>query len=298
MRHFLPLHLRISAILCGALLIGCRGGVRPPASGYYGPTEPLSLIVEKINRNNQALPTLWSRGSFEAYLAEGPRKNGQAQRLRFLNGDVRLLYRQPVEFRLVADKDIAGRIFDIGTNEDRFWLIAKGDIDTMWWGSFDEFTGLGTDEMPIRPDLLLEVLGVGPVNPDLTRQPVPTLRFNNDVDVYMLTWNVRAPDRWLAQKEVWYDRQTLLPKKVLLFDEHGRVVLRGDLLNHRPVDVEDLAPDRRPRVATVYRLFFPDTGSTMRFNLTDVELSSGGAPNDKSFAFPERPGVSRTIQIK
>jgi len=53
-------------------------------------------------------------------------------------------------------------------------------------------------------------------------------------------WNVRVPDRYVAQKEVWYDRKTKLPIKVLLFDPNGRVVLRADLSKHKPVQAQQV----------------------------------------------------------
>ncbi|GIW75248.1 MAG: hypothetical protein KatS3mg104_0311 [Phycisphaerae bacterium] len=63
--------------------------------------------------------------------------------------------------------------------------------------------------LPVRPDLMAEVLGVGPINSDLLKEPFPVVRFNNDQRAYMLTWQVLLSDRWVVQKEVWYDVQTL-----------------------------------------------------------------------------------------
>ena len=61
------------------------------------------------------------------------------------------------------------------------------------------------------------------------------MRFNNDAWAYMLVWNKPLRDRWAAEKEVWYDIVTKLPKLVLLFDANGRVlskqatIIGGDL---------------------------------------------------------------------
>ena len=175
----------------------------------------------------------------------------------------------------------------------------KGDADTMWWGSYDENgnTSADTRQMPIQPQLLLEVLGVGVIDEDLTRQPFPVMRFNNDADAYMFVWNVRVPDRFVAQKEVWYDRQTKLPMKVLLFDANGRVVLRADLSKHQPVEVEGAPKEEWPKVATNCRLYFPDSGTSMMFELNDLSLRHGGAPNDRSFVFPNEPGVNHVVQV-
>jgi hypothetical protein len=134
---------------------------------------------------------------------------------------------------------------------------------------------------------------------NFTQLPAPVMRFNNDADAYMFIWNGKLPDRWVAVKEVWYDRRTLLPRLVLLFDENGRIVLRAYLSNPRRVKVENLPEDQWPMVATEYRLYFPDSGSTLSLHLTDVALHGPhNVPNDRSFRFdPERTGTSKVIQL-
>jgi hypothetical protein len=263
---------------------------------YIGPTETISEVVQAVNANNRRLPTLWSSGYFEADIMDKGRRH-------YVNGDITLLYRQPGEMRLVAKKDIAGAIFEVGNNRQRYWLTVKGDVDTMWWGSYDENGNSSPDarQMPIQPQLLMEVLGVGMIDEDLARQPFPVMRFNNDADVYMFVWNVRVPDRYVAQKEVWYDRKTKLPTKVLLFDENGRVVLRADLSKHQPVEVEGSGRNEWPMVATNYRLYFPDSGTSMTFELNHLALQRETrrvkVPNDSSFAFPSEPGVNHVVQV-
>jgi hypothetical protein len=146
--------------------------------------------------------------------------------------------------------------------------------------------------------LLLEVLGVQPIPTNLLEPPVPVMRFNNDRDSYMILWNEKVRDRWLARKEIWYDRKTLSPRLVTLFDHDGRIVLRAYLSNHKPVEIEGAARETWPQVATSYDLLFPDTGSKMLVNLVDgVAIKHNNAPNSRSFIFPEDPGVSRVIQI-
>ena len=275
----------ISVLTALAALVGCK--TRPTVrTGYFGPTEPMADVIAQVNRNNSAIPTLRAAGDFEARVVEKDKSH-------FVNGDVVLLFRRPEQVRLVATKDIAGRIFEAGSNDDRYWLVVKGDTDTMWWGRVDNLDKVDQSELPIRPDLLIEVLGVDEVNPDFLREPVPTMRFNNDADAYMITYNVRLPDRWAVQKEVWYDRQTKLPRSVLLFDENGRIVLRAYLSNHELVE----GANGEAKIATRYQLFFPDTGTTMRFDLQDIALTRNRAPNDRSFRFPDNPDVSRMINL-
>jgi hypothetical protein len=112
-------------------------------------------------------------------------------------------------------------------------------------------------------------------------------------------WNGKLPDRWVATREVWYDRKTLLPRLVLLFDANGRVALRAYLANHRKVKLENQPEEQWPMVATNYRLYFPDSGSKLSMQLTDVALAGPrGVPNDRSFRFDSnRTGTSKAIQL-
>jgi len=285
------LHLCASVCICG-FISSCRAPEKAVRAGYFGPTESMNDVVAQVNANNASIPTMRATGNFEANVVDQGKK-------RFVNGDVTVLYRRPTEVRLVGRKDIAGQVFDAASNGDRYWLIVKGEVDTMWHGAVANLDRVDPKEIPIRPDLLVEILGLSEIGRNFLEPPVPTMRFNNDADAYMFNFNVRVPDRWAVQKEVWYDRKTKLPKLILLFDENGRVVVRTYLSNHRAMGSDGDARENAPKVATRYQVFFPDTGTTMRIDLDDLALQGGkpAAPNDRTFAFPTNPGVSRQINL-
>jgi outer membrane lipoprotein-sorting protein len=284
---------RILALGClmAIVALGCRPAQQPyKPRAYFGPTEPLATVVQQINANNQKIKTLYANGYFDAEIGDG---KGHADPF---NANARLLYRKPQEFRLVGRKEIGN--VEIATNAQNYWVIVKPKISTMWWGSYASLDRVHTKEIPIRPDLMLEVLGVNDIDTNFKQQPAPVMVFNNDADSYMIRWQVTAPDRWIAQKEVWYDRKTYLPTHVLLFDENGRIVLSAYLSQHQKVRTDDVPEDQWPKVATNYRLFFPDTQSRIALKLNEVESSHAGAPNEYSFQFPgDKAGVEKIISV-
>ncbi len=286
--------LSISVLAATLLLGGCKH-LPPPQRVYNGPTQTMAQVVRAINANNQQIPSLWCRHNFEADLID------QDGKKHFLNGDGVLLYRPPRDLLFRGNKDVAGKIFEIGSNRDRFWVQLIPQSDTMWWGRHANAGKPCMGEIPLRPDLLLEVLGVGRIGEDFLAEPAPTMRFNNDADAYMLTWIAlnrgTGPRRWTAQKEIWYDRQTLLPRLVLLFDENGRVLLRAQLSKHQLVGQASAAGAVAPLLASDYRLYFPDNGSTMWITLREMAFSRRGAPDDRAFEFPQQPGVNRIVQV-
>jgi hypothetical protein len=277
---------------------GCaRAGGPTPATqpSYAGPTLSMVDVVQKINENNQQIPTLWARHYYEATIVDEKSKKST-----FVNGDGALLYRRPMGFRLVGKK-VMGDAFEVGSTDERYWLKLGGEVDRMWFGEHRNAGKPCVQKIPIQPNLVLEVLGVGVIDTDFAKMPAPVMRFNPDADAYMFVWVTPAggagagPQRLAAQREVWYDRKTFLPRRVMLFDADGRVLLRALLDNHKPVT------EGGPQVATLYRLLFPDSGSKMSIQIEEMMLDNKGVPSRKGIVFPgdtpDEAGVREVIKL-
>lgn len=290
------LHLCLSVFICGSVFVtGCQPKNPPAKPVYTGPTEPLVDVVAAVNQNNGRLPTLWAEvGRMTASYSDD---RGKRHNETLTGGN--LLYRGPRNVRLLGSHTLGGQVLDLGSSEERYWLSIKSPgPDTAWWGRFANLGKPCSQPIPIRPDLLLEVLGISTIETDLTQLPAPVMRYNSDRDAYMLVWVTQLQDRWVATREVWYDRQTKRPTLVNLFDADGRVTLRAYLTRHEPVEIANLPREQWPVVAREYDLRFPETGSTLRLQLGQVKLSNRGAPGAATFNFqPDRAGVSKVIQL-
>jgi hypothetical protein len=293
-RGSLLLHLCVSVSIWG-VVSGCGATHVKQAkkAGYWEQTLPMYQVVEKVNANNRKLPTLWaSLKDFEVSIVDDTGKRHD----EVLGGNI--LYRAPRELRVVGTKPL-GSIVEIGSNNLLYWLTARSPgPDTVWWGRYENLGKECSKEIPVRPDLVLEVLGLSSINEDFNRLPAPTMRFNNFADAYMFVWVDKAPDRWIAWKEIWYDRKTFLPTVVALFDPNGRIVLQAKLSKHVAVEVPGLSKEQWPKVATEYDLAFPETKSKMYLKFDEVALKHKGAPNDASFQFSsDRVSVKTKIQL-
>ena len=281
-RLLLPLGSALLAL--APLLTGCSHThpTPPPAGSYFGPTDSLDELLTKINANNQLLPTLWSRLSYEIVIND-PKTDKTHTYTDDFGGT--LQYRAPGELRLRLNKTGLGLVFDLGLNPERYWLVSLApDAEQIWYGQTKRLRPGEPSELPIAPDSVLQVLAIGSLNADLRALPAPTLRFNNDADAYMLTWVAPTADRMVILREIWYDRATLHPILVLLFDHDGRAVLRAYLRKHQPLNLPSVPVP--PEVATEYDLFFPETRSRMLLHLKDPVLTYKNAPDDRSFRFP------------
>jgi hypothetical protein len=270
------------------MLPGCAGVPQIKQPAYTGPTQTMEEVVAEINRNNLPIRTLWASHSYAALIYDPKGKSHQ------FSGDGYLLFRKPQDLLLTANV-LTEKAFEVGSNPERYWFTVPRE-DKMWWGYNANFDPNKAKDIPIRPDLLLDVLGVLDIDTNFKQPPVPVMRFNNDADAYMFTWNVPTRDRWIAVKEVWYDRQTKLPKTILLFDENGRVIVRAWLTKHQTI------PGENGKIASQFDLYFPENKSQLSFTLKEIkkDLPKGRItiPNDASFAFPEEPGVANLIEIK
>jgi hypothetical protein len=292
--------VRLHFLLLCVFLTGCCHPAPPEHHDYIGKTDPMDIVIQGINDNSNRIPTLWTQLDFTASIID-PQKHTTTA----ISGDGILMYSRPNSLLVTCDKDVAGQVFQLGSNNDQFWvkIRSSGDAFNYWWGHYANLGKPGCKEIPIRPDLVLEVLGVGMYRSNFLQLPVPVMRFDNSADAYVFDINQPVGDRWETQEEIWYDRQTKLPIKVLLYEVDGRVALKADLSQQTPVVTDGVPRDQSPQIARHYDLFFPDTGTKMSFDFqNDPELQHKGRrnlllPNVESFHRPEKGDGDTEIQI-
>ncbi len=259
----------------------------------------MEQVIIAINHNAAAIPTLWTQLDYTATIVDP-----QKQTTDTFSGDGSLIYARPISLLLDGNANIAGKAFELGSNGDEFWVQVRASADSFnyWWGNYKNLGRPGCKPIPIRPDMVLHVLGIGLYEPNFLEQPVPVMRFDNDADAYIFDRNVTVGDHWETQEEIWYDRQTKLPKRVLIYGENGRIVLKADLSDQVPVEVRDKPQDQWPKVAKHYDLTFVDTQSHISFDFYTPKLKNKigpapAVPNGNTFIRQDPEGKNNIIQI-
>ena len=87
------------------------------------------------------------------------------------------------------------------------------------------------------------------------------------------------------RRRVWFDRATLRPVRVDLFDEAGRRLLMAELLRYRPVGPGGAS------LATAYRARFYGNGREMIIVLRLTEVKPEKRPNPRIFQYRPPPGA-------
>jgi hypothetical protein len=278
------------------LLAGCRPC--PPGSEFGSfrlnpPTRPVAEVIAAINANNQKIPTLWATLNYSATIFDN---DGHSHSVT--SDDGMLLYARPNFFHLVGKKEFVGPVFDLGSNDREFWLEVIPGVNTLYWDTYAALarSGGAVNKIPIRPDLIAEVLGVGTFNSNLLKPPVPIMRYDGATDCYVFLFASQGAYHWFGQKEVWYDRATLRPRRQVFYDPEGLPQLDARLSSDKPVQVPDVPQTEWPVIAGDFKLFFPaNGGSHMEFTLKDVRLYKIGPrgvkyPNPTSFEKPDVGG--------
>jgi hypothetical protein len=303
------------ALLIASTIIWSAGCCSPEIkiTPYTGATDSMAKVVTDINVNDSKVPTLVARHYFDANVVD------QKGRSNHAHGDGILLFIAPTSLRLTANA-VIGSVFELGSNPDRFWLKLGPDAgDTMWWGNYGDLAKMNPDDagIPVRPDMILDVLGIATIGQNFNAPPVPVMRFDPYADAYIFVWNSPLADRWVAQREVWYDRQTKLPKLILIYDTTGRIALRATFgpkekdgrpvfqqNNYRRVEVAGLPKAQWPWIPKNYNLFFPANGSLLQFTLDSASLSEQQGARTlpdpaRSFKMPnpQSSGVTHVIQV-
>lgn len=276
--------LLVVLMLCVIGLMGCQEATHAPAAG---PQLSRDQLIAQINANNQSLSSLWARISLDAEI----RNPDTGKRQTIYAGDGALMFLAPSNLRLRAIKDTM-LVLDLGINADRFWLIAPAPgPDQMWWGYVRD-AAYASQEIPIAPRDLLDVLALRPISTEGENPPV--LRFDSAGQTYTLVWFRNGRNRDLIAREVSYDRQTLHPVRVMLYDPAGKLTLQADLSAHAPVE-GSAKPE--PVVARHITLYATATKSTAELRLRNVAATHNGVPNAASFGYPAVIPVANVKQI-
>lgn len=257
-----------AGLLLVLVLAGCSGTARVEPT-RIGSREQL---VERINAKSASMQSLWTAGNFELWLV----RDGETQ---YLNGSLNLLYLRPDRVMLVGSKAGAGRIFEMGVNETFFWLTAYHDVNKTWFGRH-EATPRADVVLPARPDAIVSVLGLEPIDPN-----DPELVFDDSGDDYRL--------RFGSSRSVWYDRRTVEPSRIEVYDRDGDVMVEAKVSRPRRVD---FAPGAL--VMSEYDMTFPESGTRIIMRLEDLQTRRGGVPSAVTFRFdPNRVRSAEVVDL-
>jgi len=269
-RGRLPRAVAILLMLAMAAAAGC-GPVRAPAA--QAPVAPRLSPAEVIERHNawaDSVQQLWSRAAVGLVM---PRDDSHGQRARY-DVDGHLFLVKPD--RLFLHGQVLGQeVFKMGAGGERFWLWIRPKVNTVWTGRRG---GEGERRFILSPADLMLALGMFRI--DLS--PEAPADFEAQPHAYVLTLRQRRGADTLPLRRIWFDRRTLRPIRVDLFDDRGTAIVMAELLAYEKVGETDVCAAYRVR-------FYGDEEVDLVLVLSNVRLDK--KIPDAVFEYKVPPGA-------
>jgi len=260
------------AMTCaGVFLLALVGAAHPVAAADVLPPGEL---IDRHNAWAKRIQHLWARADLTLNVPKDEQRGEREQ--HNLRGHLFLAKPE----RLFVHGQVLGKdVFTVGMNAERFWLWIRPKVNTVWTGRRG---GEGERRFILSPADLMVALGLFRINLD----PAVPAEFVAQRRHYVLTERYPSTAAPAPRRRVWFDRDTLRPVRVDLFDPAGRRLVLAELLRYEPV-----GPDAVP-LCTAYRARFYGDGQEMLLVLRLTEVKPEKKPNPRIFTFREPPGAT------
>jgi len=236
--------------ICLILLALTTGCPPPPQRPAF---VPMDEAIRRVNINNALLAPEGAGLKGSPIEATGRlRRDRDTSPISFsLTGTFR--FSKPRYFILLLRDPANREALQAGTNDEEFWLLIRPEINTLWWGTFANLAARTTvtaeylEEMPFRPDQLIEVLGLTELPTDTTGVKGPIYRPQDDRNVLIFLEYDRF-DQAYIQKEYYLDPyQPFLVREIIFRRPDGKPQMHAFLSDYRTVDKTNAVAARKIR---------------------------------------------------
>lgn len=267
----------LACVMLVSLIAGC------PPSPTRIPPAPLTMQdAARIVNDNAGLVTgvLRATGPVSGYVTTD---NGR-RRTFDLDGTLFCLRPSHMRFDL---KSIAGTEILVGANDEHFWSYNRLGGDVYHCRPLTRFDEWMAEESPIRPDRIVEALGLGfiPTSPMSGEGLFAAQRV---VDEYQqILFIARDSDGRLSfEKEYWLDRYPpRLVRRVVFRDANGVVEMESALSDYARLS------SGGPVLPRLIETSWPKSGSRIRFHVKRWKSFDGLGPDSPQFVPPHKLGL-------
>jgi hypothetical protein len=136
-----------------------------PPNPVLPPTATLEQVIQVVNRNSLQIQSIFTN-------------NATLSVSGFPTLDAQIAFERPRRFRMRAALGFGGAPeLDLGSNDDLFWFwVRRAAPPAVYYCRHDQFeTCRARNLVPIRPEWLIEALGVNELDPNVRHQGPKTL---------------------------------------------------------------------------------------------------------------------------
>jgi hypothetical protein len=256
-------------------LCGC-----PPHHAELQVHAPLSLpdAVELINANHRLLNSTLK--------AVGGHARGQIVdtdgKVRHFDLDAALLVKPPRCLRLDLKALLESQLV-FGSNATKYWVVQPA-ADALSYGRHDARLVPRAGDLIIRPDLLVEALGLNPLPTDTLGDAGPIQRITPEYQQLLFLAYEESGQGYIA-KEYWISRRDpQLVTRIIFRDPSGQVALDSQIGNYRRS-----GPDE-PLLPRHIRMSVPASRCWLEFTTWNWKPMAEVSADHPAFAFPLERG--------
>jgi len=265
-------------------VFGC--GPRPVPLEPPTDDSPIPVVIERVNANSKKMDFLLRGGGVSATVRY--REDG-APATQELSGI--LLYRKPRDLYLSLEHTLGGKL-EVGSNGREFWVWERIKEPRYWWGRHERAEGILDADLPVRPDVLLEVLGLQDL-PTHTTGPHGPLSWVGLDRYELLFLDSDETGQLQLVKAIDIDRREPFLVRSIVYFQHGRPVTVAKLSRYEVVEGSDVLAPRTIHIDLLER-----EGSAHLEFLTMKRFDKPGV--DRFFVSPRQRGekdLGEVIQV-
>jgi len=268
------------------LLLTCLTGCPPPTERV--PLDPIAMerAIGIVNANADRLTTCLKAEGDAACRFRTPDGKHYQSDLRGV-----LVVIPPRHLYGTLQSGLGTREILLGSDDEQYWLHVERDDDTLRYGHYSALEDEPVSSLPLRPDQVIEALGLNPLPVDTRGHLGPVQRIA-DAHQQLLFLTYDPTGQGIIRKEYWLDRhEPRLVRRILFRDALGRVAMDSLLDDHRrPEEGAPMLPHR-------VRIAWPLEEATLDFRIRTWNPMPDRTTDHPAFVPPHErdPGAFRNI---
>jgi len=224
--------------VAAALVAGC---VAAASAGCKPPVQPQQFlsrhaVLSSYNARAESIQRLWSRCHIVVDMPKFDDAGTSVTGRESYAADGHFIFDKPRNLLLQGKAPFVGAVFGLHSNDQQYWFWVKPKTSTEWKGRHG---GPGQERLLLRPDRLLETLGMFAVPTDGRAM----FRRDPDTDVIQVVAESPLPSdahggfaSMCVVQEIHLDRYKHDPVSVRLLDPSGEPIVVSTLSNYREVE--------------------------------------------------------------
>ncbi len=228
-------------------LVGC--GPKPHVVEPPKDDLPMHLVIARVNANNRMMDFLLRAGGVSAtvkYVDEGGPASLELSGI--------LLYRKPRDLYLGLKHTLdVTPVMEIGSNDEQFWVWKRQKERRYWWGEHERMGDVVEASIPVRPDHLLEVLGLEDLPTETTGPDGPLFWIGSSRYELIFLDRDDTGQSYITRTIDIDRREPFLVRSIVHFRPDGHPVMSAKLFRYEVIQGSEVLAPRKIEIKWLER---------------------------------------------